>query len=141
MIKLKALSIAASLAVVTLVGNPFPASAQPVEPAERAEALAEELNLTASQRSQLQEIRNTTRSQLLDLLNPEQQQTLQQALASGQLPRVALGEMDLSTDQKRQIRATLQAARQEIGDVLTPEQRQQLQQTARSRFRQRGLQQ
>ena len=98
-----------------------------------------ELALTPEQQFQLTEIAQDTREQLMNILNPTQQQQLQTALNNGQTLRDAAPSLGLSGSQRSQLQATVQAMMPELQAVLTPEQMEQLQsQQGRRGFFRRG---
>lgn len=95
------------------------------------------LNLTADQKAQLKQIRESTRSQIEAVLTPEQKAQIAAAKQQrqpgqpGQRVKKARGmwaSLNLTDDQKAKIRAIRQEAKQQMDKVLTPEQRQQLEQ-------------
>lgn len=96
-----------------------------------------ELALTPEQQSQLTDIAQSTQEQILNLLNPEQQQQLQTDLDNGLTLRDSLRSLGLSSDQRRQMQTTLEATIPEFQAVLTPEQMDQLQSQQGRGFRRR----
>ncbi|MBW4472364.1 MAG: hypothetical protein KME45_18620 [Stenomitos rutilans HA7619-LM2] len=104
------------------------------------------LNLTAEQKAQLKQIRESTRSQIDAVLTPEQKAQIaaakqqRQAGQPGQRVKKARGvwaSLNLSADQKAKIQAIRQDAKQQRDAVLTPEQRQQLEQARQQRQQRR----
>lgn len=89
-------------------------------------ALAE-VQLTPSQQTQLEALREQTQSQLKNLLTPEQQTQFNNALSQGNGVRSAARSLNLSFRQRRQMRNILQAMRSQLDTILTPEQKQQVQ--------------
>ncbi len=95
--------------------------------------LVAELNLTANQQQQLQQIADQTRGQIQQIVTPEQRDQFWSRVQTGGSMRQAALSMDLSMDQRQQLRPVLLQARDQITGVLTPEQRQQVE-TVRSRM-------
>ena len=95
----------------------------------------DQLNLTDAQKTQLQQIKESTRQQMNAVLTPQQQE--QKRLAKEQRQRPNL---NLSADQQSRIQAIRQSSKSQMEAVLTPEQRQQLEQL-RQQWRQRRQQQ
>lgn len=130
-----ALAIALSYAAPML-----PAVAQtPTAPAGQHHKRGVNLNLTADQKAQLKQIRESTRSQIDAVLTPEQKAQLASAKQQrqqgqqGQKPRGMWASLNLTADQKAQIQAIRQDSKQKMDAVLTPEQRQQLEQARQQR--------
>ena len=92
------------------------------------------LNLSADQKAQLKQIRESTRSQIDAILTPAQKDQLaaakqqRQQGQQGQKPHGARAALNLTADQKAKIKAIRQDAKQKMDAVLTAEQRQQLDQ-------------
>jgi|GEM_PF-451741 len=131
--KIKFLPLLAGVAAVTLITAPMVVNAQ------RSNLLAQgphkvfsNLNLTAEQQTQFEQIRNNTESQIAGILNPEQQQQFQSVRAQRQQLHEAMKALNLSSEQKEQMRSIKQSAKQQMASVLTDEQRQQLRQERQS---------
>ncbi|NJO47728.1 MAG: hypothetical protein HC835_20185 [Oscillatoriales cyanobacterium RM2_1_1] len=120
---------------LTLIGGAIsPAIAQSRFPQEsRLERQAEKLNLTDTQRTQMQEIWQSTRDRLQTVLTNEQKNQLQTARQQGDKRREAFRNLNLSDAQKEQVRAIRQDTQQRIQGILTPEQQQQLEQMRQQR--------
>ncbi|PSB31889.1 hypothetical protein [Stenomitos frigidus] len=130
-----ALALALSYAVPML-----PVVAQtPTVPAERHQKRGVNLNLTADQKVQLKQIRESTRSQIESILTQEQKDQLaaakqqRQQGQQGQKARGLWASLNLTADQKAKIKAIRQDAKQKMAAVFTPEQRQQLEQQRQQR--------
>jgi periplasmic protein CpxP/Spy len=107
-----------SIAEVTMVAQ---------RPDDRLGAQLEQLNLTASQKDKITQIRTASRKEIQALLTPEQRQKWQLARQNRQRPE-ASPEVNLSDDQKAKIRSVRQNTRRQIEAVLTPEQLQKWEQ-------------
>jgi Spy/CpxP family protein refolding chaperone len=88
-----------------------------------------ELQLTPSQQTQLEALREQTQSQLENLLTPEQQAQFNNVLSQGNGIRSAARSLNLSFKQRRQMKNIVQTMRSQLERILTPEQRQQIQQS------------
>ncbi|MGB0560801.1 MAG: Spy/CpxP family protein refolding chaperone [Spirulinaceae cyanobacterium] len=99
----------------------------------RGDRLAEELGLTEAQRSQMQALREDTRSQIQAILTPAQRTEVEAAIANGENPRRAMRNLDLSEDQRAQMREVKESQRAQMQNILTPEQLAQLEQLRESR--------
>jgi Spy/CpxP family protein refolding chaperone len=133
--KRKLLPLLAGIAAIAITAAP--AFAQSTEPSHDFPMLSE-LDLTEEQKSQLEAIWESSRSEIESLLTPEQQEQFQTVRQQRQELREAREELNLSSEQKDQIRSIMQSAREEARNVLTDEQRQELRQEMRSRQGQRG---
>lgn len=133
--KLKLSSLIIGMAAVTVLTTPMVANAQLNRPQsqEQLEETFRELNLTESQKAQLQNIKQETRSQMAEILSQEQQETLQNAIASGQSRREAMMSLNLSRNQMFKVRSFMQSEREKIKNVLTEEQRERLREEMESR--------
>lgn len=134
--KYKLIATIAGLALATCASLPMTAQAQQSPPTllEQHQALVETLNLTEQQQEAIATIRLETRSQLADLLTPQQKQTLQEGISQGQTIVEVLDALNLTPEQRSQARSVLQSSREQIGAVLTEDQRQLLRQELRERF-------
>jgi Spy/CpxP family protein refolding chaperone len=123
---------AATLTVATFAHQPSIALAQSPD-------IFEELELTDTQRSELETIFSTRRAEVQALLSEEQQAAFAAALEAdpGNF-RAAFQAVDLSDDQRAEVREIMTASRDDIADVLTDEQRQQLREAMQERHRDRG---
>ncbi|MBD2183312.1 hypothetical protein H6S82_20160 [Planktothrix sp. FACHB-1355] len=117
-----------------------------------AQARRSPLNLTPEQQAQMRQIRQSTRTQIENILTPEQRNQWNAAMEqmrtnrgqrgqrgqSGQGDRGSqLGQMlsalNLTPEQKAQIQRISQESKQKMDAILTPEQRQQMQQMRQNR--------
>jgi len=91
------------------------------------------LNLSSEQQAQLEQIRDSSDSQIAAILNPGQQQQFQSIQAQREQLKEAMKAMNLTPEQKEQMRSIRQSSRQQVSGILTEEQQQQLRQEMRSR--------
>ncbi|MGJ3251732.1 MAG: hypothetical protein ACFE0J_11450 [Elainellaceae cyanobacterium] len=126
----------AGLTVATFVSMPMEAQAQQhhSDLFERRQEVVETLNLTEQQQQLIAAIRSDTRSQLRDLLTPEQRQILREGIGQAQPLPSMVDELDFSPEQRSQALSILQASREQLSAILTDEQRQQLREELRARF-------
>jgi periplasmic protein CpxP/Spy len=89
----------------------------------------EQLDLSEDQSTQIETIRSNTRSQIEEVLTPEQRAEFEE---NGDR-RGALRNANLTDDQRSQIETIQEDSKAEIDAVLTPEQRQQLEQMHQGR--------
>jgi periplasmic protein CpxP/Spy len=116
----------------------LPSVAQSVSKSgERAERLANKLNLTEDQKAQMKQIKESTRTRIEAILTAEQKAQLQTAKQQGQRKREAFKSINLTEAQKEQIRGIRQETQQQMEAVLTPEQRQTLAQMRQERQQRR----
>lgn len=114
----------------TLIGLPLIAKAQmPRLMSGLTPPIVQELNLNTEQQSELQTIRQNTRTQIQNLLTPEQRQAWQTAMQQGMLP-----DLNLSAEQKVQRREIFRTARDQMKAVLTSEQQQKFRDLVRSHW-------
>ncbi|HEY9639855.1 MAG TPA: Spy/CpxP family protein refolding chaperone, partial [Coleofasciculaceae cyanobacterium] len=113
---------------------PFMAKAQSPSTSQggRLQHAMEQLNLSPDQKSQLSQIRQSTRTQLENLLTAEQQQQLQAALAQGEPLPAAIASLNLTAAQRTQAEEILKASHDQVQTILTPEQQQQLRELRQS---------
>jgi periplasmic protein CpxP/Spy len=81
-----------------------------------------QLDLTDAQKTQLQQIKASTRQQMEAVLTPEQKAQLLQAKRNRQRPN-----LNLSDAQKSQMQSIYENSMRQMNAVLTPEQQQKLQ--------------
>jgi periplasmic protein CpxP/Spy len=111
----------------------------PTAPAGQYSKRGINLNLTADQKAQLKQIRESTRSQIDAVLTQEQREQLaaakqqRQQGQQGQKTRGMWASLNLTADQKAKVKAIRQDAKQKMDAVLTAEQRQQLEQQRQTR--------
>lgn len=82
-------------------------------------ALAE-IQLTPSQQIQFETLREQTQSQIKNILTPEQQAQLDNALSQGNDLGSAVQSLNLSFKQRRQMKNILQTMRSQVDTILTP---------------------
>ncbi|MDY6900677.1 MAG: hypothetical protein SWZ49_21755 [Cyanobacteriota bacterium] len=78
-----------------------------------ANACGDKKNLTQAQRTQIEEIRDNTRSQVESVLTPQQEVEFQSAVEDGQKMRSAVASLNLSQDQQTQINEIMQVAKEQ----------------------------
>ncbi|MDX2211919.1 MAG: Spy/CpxP family protein refolding chaperone [Oculatellaceae cyanobacterium bins.114] len=132
-----AMAVVGLAAGLTIAFHPVVVQAQARDGMEQWSQVLEELNLTPEQQTQLNQIRQNTRSELEALLTEDQRAQFRSTLESGNGFREAIAAMNLSSEQQTQLRAIFQSAREQAATVLTDEQRQQVQELVRSRLQQR----
>ncbi|HEY9852852.1 MAG TPA: Spy/CpxP family protein refolding chaperone [Leptolyngbyaceae cyanobacterium] len=88
--------------------------------------------LTDAQRTQLDQIRQSTRQQMDAILTAEQKEQMRVAREQRQRPNITLTE-----DQKARMRQVREDAKRRMEAVLTPEQRQQMEQMRQQRMQRR----
>lgn len=153
--KVKPLSLLAAAIALTVTTIPVAVKAQtstasPTEVAQTPRAQRGQkgdggwrrLNLTDTQKAQMQAIRSNTHAQIEAMLTPEQKATLTDGRGTrrGQGRQWGWPKLNLTEQQKTQMRQIRESSQQQMLAVLTPEQRQQMQemrQNMRSR-RQQG---
>jgi hypothetical protein len=86
------------------------------------------VQLTPTQQTQLESLRNQTLPQMQNLLSPEQQKLFNTALSEGKGVRIAAQSLELSITQRLQMRKILRPLRSQIDTILTPAQKQQVEQ-------------
>lgn len=125
-----------SVAAIALISAPLAmtSSARPGGPGHMREAF-EQLDLTDAQSDQIEAIFTDARAQVGEVLDAEQQATLEAAMENG---RRAWRELDLSDEQRDQLRSIREASREEVKEVLTAEQLEQLEDMRAQRGNRRG---
>lgn len=118
-----ALSLAVSISVI-----PAALAQSSVPQAQGNRQEENRLNLTSEQQAQMEQIHQDARSQIADVLTPDQKARVQEGRANGESPREIFESLDLSTDQRSQLQTIRQSARSRAAEVLTPEQRQEVRQ-------------
>ncbi|QIR40147.1 P pilus assembly/Cpx signaling pathway, periplasmic inhibitor/zinc-resistance associated protein [Tolypothrix sp. PCC 7910] len=175
--KVKTLSLVAGAIALTLTATPFAAQAQRGfsghkqvvaqntngQRGERSNKGAwQQLGLTDAQKTQIQQIRRDTRTQIEGILTQEQKDQLKaqfeqrqaqrgqrraqgaqrpQGQQPGEFGKRGFESLNLTEDQKTQIKQIMQTSQQKIQALLTPEQRtklQQMRENARARWQQRN---
>jgi periplasmic protein CpxP/Spy len=150
--KLKALSLVAGAIALTLTATSFAVVAQTASPSpvlvaqtpQKEKGPWQELNLSDTQKSQIQTIRQDSRTKFEAVLTPEQKAKLEAAKQTRQAQRQAgqgqnqpgerrgrgknFADLNLTEAQKTQMRQIRESEKQQIQAILTPEQRQKLEQ-------------
>jgi len=125
----------AGFSAIALLATPFVMTPSAhAEGGRRGNAL-EQLDLTDSQSSQIEAIRDDAKAQVQTVLTAAQRATLENSEARG---RRAFRELDLSEAQREEMRAIREASREEISAVLTDAQREQLESMRAERESRRG---
>ncbi len=78
-----------------------------------ANACGDKKNLTQAQRTQMEQVKDNTRSQLETVLNPQQQAQFQSAVEDGQKMRSAVANLNLSQEQQTQVEEIMQIAKEQ----------------------------
>jgi periplasmic protein CpxP/Spy len=93
---------------------------------------ADNLNLTAAQKTKIEQLKTATRSQIEAVLTPAQRQKFAQLKAQHQANRDrrqarvnAWNSLNLTADQKAKIDTIRQSSKQQFNTILTPEQQSQ----------------
>jgi Spy/CpxP family protein refolding chaperone len=84
------------------------------------------LNLTPEQKTKMEQLRLSARTQMEAILTPEQRQKFQQIETQHQVRHQAGENMSLTADQKLKLKAIRQANQQQFQAILTPAQKAQL---------------
>ncbi|MBF2067630.1 MAG: P pilus assembly/Cpx signaling pathway, periplasmic inhibitor/zinc-resistance associated protein [Calothrix sp. C42_A2020_038] len=149
--KLRNLSILAGIFTLSLTAIPFAVTASPLTSQSQIVAqaqprkanrgkFAQELGLTDAQKTRLAEIRQTTKTQIEQVLTPEQRAQWQAAKQNRQARRGGFQSLNLTDDQKAQINRIRESSKTQMEAVFTPEQKQKMEQM-RQGWRQRRQQQ
>jgi Spy/CpxP family protein refolding chaperone len=85
-------------------------------------ARLDKLNLTAEQKTKMQELWTTARSQMQEVLTAEQQQQAQVIKERRQSMRDGWKNLNLTADQKAKLKAIRESSEQQLNSILTPEQ-------------------
>lgn len=130
--KIKFLSLVAGVSALILSFSPMAANAKGFG------NRFSELNLTPQQEAQIEQIGENAKSQMENILTPEQRQQLetlrQQGGPRGQGREKGQGlSQILSEEQREQMRSLRESTREQIRNVLTPEQQEQLRQKIEAR--------
>jgi periplasmic protein CpxP/Spy len=86
------------------------------------------LDLTTEQKTKMQQLRESTRTQIEGVLNPEQRQKFQQISNQRQSNKSTWQGLNLTAEQKTQIQSIRKANREQFQALLTPAQKTQIQQ-------------
>lgn len=125
--KIKFLSLLAGVSAAIVSFSPMAASA------EGFRNRFSELNLTPQQQAEIEQIQENAKSQMQNLLTPEQRQQFETLRQQGRQKGKGLRQMNLSAEQREQMRSLRQSSREQIRNVLTPEQQDQLRQKMEAR--------
>lgn len=129
--------LVAVLSGALILISPFPtvmAHAQ-TQPLTQTFPALSGIQLTPEQTAQLQQLQTQTRTQVMNVLTPEQQSQLQTTIAEAKELRSALNSMNLTQQQRSQLQSIFQSVRSQLNTILTPEQRRQLMQNLPARRR------
>ncbi len=113
------------------VNQPFPKQAQDKPGFAGVE-------LTQTQKDQMEQIRRDTRAQIEKILTPQQQEQFKTAMQNRQGGRAAFAAMNLSPEQQTKMQTIIQSSKSRAEAVLTAEQRQQIQKYIQERRQQRN---
>lgn len=142
--KLKKLSFLAGAVALTLTAIPFAAqaslnSSSTVTIAQaKKEGAWKGLNLTEAQKTQMQQIKQSTRAEMQRVLTPEQLQKLQAAKASRQGKRGGFADLNLTDAQKVELNRIKESKKSQMEAILTNEQKAQIQEMRQMRQNRRG---
>lgn len=121
-----------SLALCTaIVPAAFAQPNTPTAPQERHQR--NWLNLTPEQQAQMQQIKQSMRAQMDNILTAEQKARLEAARGNRENRRQVWESLNLTEEQQAQMREVRRASKEQMDAILSPEQRQQLQQRRQSR--------
>ncbi|MEC4818527.1 MAG: hypothetical protein SAK29_35435 [Scytonema sp. PMC 1069.18] len=144
MFKFKTIQLFTGVLSIFIISTPVVLRAQqlpnlpsPNVPVEWFPALAE-VELSLQQKSQLEDIRKNTRSQVESILTLPQQNQFQTALLEGNSFFAAVKAMNLSPKQQRQLRKVMESTRSQVVSTLTLQQRQQILQNLRTQWQGQG---
>jgi periplasmic protein CpxP/Spy len=124
--KLKLFPTLFALVILAVTAVSYQALAQPAGELGFMPPIFSELNLTAEQEDQLEQISENTSEQIKPLLTAEQQQQLPELEAQMSAVRQSLAQLNLTSEQRQQIREIMRSNRPEVEAIFTNEQRQQL---------------
>lgn len=142
--KLKKLSFLAGAVALTLTAIPFAAQAEitsssPIVVAQgKKQGRWKRLNLTEEQKTQMQQIKESARAEMEQILTPEQLQKLQEAKASGQKKRGVFRSLNLTDAQKAELKKVRESKKAQFEAILTEEQKAQIQEMRQMRQNRRG---
>ena len=138
--KLNKLSLLASAFALTLTVIPFAAQAEInsssstiVAQRQKRGEWKNKLNLTEDQKAQMQQIKESARTQMQEILTPEQLEKLEAAKASGQKKREVLRSVNLTDAQKAEMKKVRESRKAQFEAILTDEQKAQLQEMKQNR--------
>ncbi|MEA5597514.1 hypothetical protein [Rivularia sp. UHCC 0363] len=78
-----------------------------------ANACGDKKNLTQAQRTQLEQVKDNTQSQVEAVLTPQQQGQFQSAVQDGQKMRSAVANLNLSPEQQTQINEIMKVSKEQ----------------------------
>jgi Spy/CpxP family protein refolding chaperone len=114
----------------TIVAGANAADLSSIRPVKNARSIAQaqpgQIDLTAEQKAKIQQIRQSTRTKIEAVLNPEQLKKFQQIQQQAQLANG--GITNVTADQKAKVQNIDRTAEEKMLAVLTPEQQSQLKQ-------------
>ncbi|BAY83324.1 hypothetical protein NIES267_28110 [Calothrix parasitica NIES-267] len=138
--KLNKLSFLVGAVALTLTAIPFAAEAEinsssPTIVAQRQKrgGWKDKLNLTEDQKAQMQQIKQSARAQMQEILTPEQLQKLEAAKANGQKKRGVFRTLNLTDAQKAEMKKVRESKKAQFEAILTDEQKAQLQEMKQNR--------
>lgn len=142
---IKKLSFLAGAIALTISAIPFAAQADinpssPTIVAQRQKrgGWKDKLNLTEEQKAQMQQIKQSARAQMREVLTTEQLNKLEAAKASGQKKRGVWRSLNLTDAQKTELRAIKESKKAQFEAILDDEQKQQLQEMKQMRQNRRS---
>ena len=90
---------------------------------QKGEGKFKRLNLTEDQKAQMQQIKQSARAQMQEILTPEQLQKLEAAKASGEKKRGVFRTLNLTDAQKAEMKEVRESKKAQFEAILTDEQR------------------
>ncbi|WP_414619525.1 Spy/CpxP family protein refolding chaperone [Calothrix sp. CCY 0018] len=143
--KLKKLSFLAGAIALTLSAIPFAAQAEInsssstiVAQGKKQGGWKNKLNFTEDQKAQMQQIKESTRAEMQQILTPEQLQKLEAAKASGENKRGVWQSLDLTDAQKAEMKKVRESKKAQFEAILTDEQKAQMQEMKQMRQNRRS---
>ncbi|MGB6296475.1 MAG: P pilus assembly/Cpx signaling pathway, periplasmic inhibitor/zinc-resistance associated protein [Rivularia sp. (in: cyanobacteria)] len=142
---IKKLSFLAGAIALTISAIPFAAQADinpssPTIVAQRQKrgGWKDKLNLRDDQKARMQEIKESARTQMRQVLTPVQLEKLEAAKASGQKKRGVWRSLDLDDEQKAELKAIRESKKAQFEAILDDEQKQMLQEMKQMRQNRRS---
>ncbi|ACK73141.1 conserved hypothetical protein [Gloeothece citriformis PCC 7424] len=122
-----------TVTLISFTGFPTPSQATPLltdstQSGLFAQGRPSKLDLTPEQIEQLREIRESTRTQIENILTQEQKNQLRTAKERGENRLQVWSSLNLTPQQQTQIQNIREDSQQKMEAILTPQQLQQLQQ-------------
>jgi periplasmic protein CpxP/Spy len=118
--------LAIVIAAPAFADNLFSTNQERIAAGEMGERTRSNLNLTADQKTKIEQLKATTRSQIEAVLTPTQRQQYSQLQAQRKANRQGRQRMNLTADQKSQVKAIRAANKAQFRAILTPTQQAQL---------------